>query len=75
MAVRAKLIAEAGADEVKTILGWICNFKTLSVALPENKFMDWRKAILDVLEAGCNSFKELERIIGRLIHLGRIIAP
>ena len=75
MAARAKLIAEAGADEVKTILDWICNFRTLSIALPENKFVAWRKAILDVLEAGCTSFKELERIIGRLIHLGIPLPP
>ena len=43
MAARANLIAEAGADEVKTILGWICNFRTLSVSLPENKFVACRK--------------------------------
>ena len=52
IAARAKLISEAGADEVKTILGWIWNFRTLSVALPENKFVAWRKSMLDVLEAG-----------------------
>ena len=40
IAARAKLIAEAGAEEVKTILGWICNFRTLCLALPENKFVD-----------------------------------
>ena len=55
---------------MKTILGWICNLRTLSVTLPENKFVAWRKAILDILEAVCTSFKELERIIGKLIHLG-----
>ena len=70
-----KLIAEARADEAKTILGWICNFITLSVALPENKFVAWRKSIFDVLEAGCTSFKELEIIIGRLIHLGIPLPP
>ena len=57
MAARAKLISEEEADKVKTILGWICNFRTLSVSLPDNKFVAWRKATLDVLEAGCTSFK------------------
>ena len=70
MAAREKLIAEARADEEKTILVWISNFRTLSVAFPENKFVAWRKSILDVLEVGCTYFKELERTIGRLIHLG-----
>ena len=75
MAAREKLIAEAVADEVKIILGWICNFRTLSVALPGNKFVAWRKAILDVLKAGFTSFKELERIIGGLIYLGIPLPP
>ena len=43
MAARAKLITEAGAYEAKEILGWICNFRTLSVALHENKCVAWRK--------------------------------
>ena len=38
MAVVAKLLAEAGAEETKTILGWFCNFRSPSVSLPDNKF-------------------------------------
>ena len=70
MAARAKFITEAGAEEVKTILGWICDFRSLSIALPENKFVAWKKAILDVIKAGCTSYKEFEKVIGRCIHLG-----
>ena len=75
MAAREKLIAEAGADEVKTILGWICNFRTLSVALPEKTILAWRKSILDVLESGCTYLKEQERLIVRSLHLGIPLHP
>ena len=70
MAASAKLIAEAGAEEVKVILGSICDFRSLSIAIPENNVFAWRKAILDILKANCTSYKELGRVIGRCIHLG-----
>ena len=57
MATRAKLLAKAGAEEIKTILGWILNFRTLTIALPDNKYVAWKVAILEILEAGNNSFK------------------
>ena len=73
MAAIAKLIAEAGAEEVKTILGWVFNFRDLTVSLPENKHQAWKRAILDVLERGMTSFKEIEKIVGRLVHLGIVL--
>ena len=69
MSARAKIIAEAGSEEIKIILGWILNFKTLIIALPKNKYVAWKEAILEILEAGNNSFKELEQMIGRLVNL------
>ena len=69
MAAWSKLLAEAGAEEIKIILGWIFNFRTLTIALPENKYVAWKVAILEILEAGNASFKKLEQMIGRLVHL------
>ena len=37
MAEIKKLLAEAGPEEIKIILGWIFNFRELTVSLPENK--------------------------------------
>ena len=73
MAAREKLLAEAGAEEIKIILGWILNFRTLTIALPENKYVAWKVAILGIMEAGNTYLKELEQMIGRLVHLGIIL--
>ena len=73
MAARPKLLAEAGAEEIKIIMGWILNFRTLTIAMPEKKYVAWKVAILEILEAGNTSFKELEQMIGRLVHLGIFI--
>ena len=64
MAAQAKLLAKAGAEEIKIILGWILNFRTLTIALPDNKYVAWKVAILEILEAGHTSFKKLEQMIG-----------
>ena len=74
MAEKKKLLAEAGPEEIKTILGWVFNFRKLLVALPENKYVAWSKAITDILEADRTSYKELETTIGRLVHVG-ILMP
>ena len=57
MVALAKLIAEAGAEEIKIILGWIFNFRTLTVSLPDNKYVSWKEAILEILKEGNTSFK------------------
>ena len=49
------------------------NFRTLTIALPEKKYVAWKVSILEILEAGNTSFKELENIIGRLVHLGIVL--
>ena len=45
MAEKKKLLAEAGLEEMKTILGWLFNFRGLIVYLPENKFVAWTDTI------------------------------
>ena len=69
MVERAKLLAETGAEEIKIILGWILNFRNITISPPEKKYVSWKVAILEILEAGNTSFKKLEQMIGRLVHL------
>jgi hypothetical protein len=73
MAALSKLLAEAGLEERKTILGWLFDFRRLLVSLPENKFTAWTDAITDILKRMESTAKELEKNIGRLVHLGMII--
>ena len=39
MVALAKLLAEAGPEEVKIILGWCCDFRRMLIAPPLNKFV------------------------------------
>ena len=73
MAAQEKLLSEAGAEEIKIILGWILNFRTLTISLPENKYVSWKVAILEILEAGNTSLKKIEQMIGRLVNLGIVL--
>jgi hypothetical protein len=50
MDARAKLKAETGLIKIKVILGWLFNFRTMTIALPKNKFNVYSKAILDMLD-------------------------
>ena len=50
MAALAKLIAEAGLEETKVILGWFLDFRRLLISLPSNKFTAWTKSISDILK-------------------------
>ena len=73
MAALAKLLAEAGAEEEKTILGWNFDFRQLLVLLPKNKFIAWSEAITKIMDEGKATAKDLERNIGRLVHLGMVL--
>ena len=73
MAALAKLIAEAGLEETKTILGWYFDFRTLTVKLPLNKFTAWSNAIKSMIGSKSATAKELECNIGRLVHLSMVI--
>jgi hypothetical protein len=68
-----KLITETGLSEIKTILGWLLDFRWMIIALPDNKFHAYSKAILEMLQRGWTSKGELESNIGRWVHLGQII--
>ena len=73
MDARNKLIAETGLSETKIILGWLLNFRTMTISLPENKFIAYSRTISDMIERGWTSKAELESNMGRWTHLGNVV--
>lgn len=70
MAALNKLcLAEAGCKEIKTILGWVFDFRRLLISLPENKYKAWLDVICNMIETKKVTAKVLETNIGRLVHL------
>jgi len=63
-----KLQEEGFLSETPTILGWQINTRLLTISLPEKKFSIWDKELLDIIRTKKISFKELEKLIGRLNH-------
>ena len=70
---RNKLSAEAGLEELKTVLGWLIDTRRLLLSLPHNKFVAWTEIISSVLTRGTTTAKEMESIIGRLGHIGMAV--
>ena len=64
----SKLEAEGSPAEVQIVLGWRINTRTLSVALPDDKYNAWVEDIQQFLKAGSCTFHEFEQLIGRLNH-------
>jgi hypothetical protein len=73
MDAQAKLKAKTGLKETKVILGWRLNFWTMTIILPENKFIAYSRAISDMIERRWTSKAKLETNIGRWVHLGQIL--
>ena len=65
-----KLIAEGGLMETKMILGWLFNFRTLTVALPEHKYIAWSQEINQMIKNQWTMKKQLESTIVRIGHIG-----
>ncbi len=64
MDARAKPIVETGLAEQKNILGWPFDFCLMTIALPDNKFDAYLKALSEMLQRGWISRGELETNIG-----------
>jgi hypothetical protein len=73
MVAEDKLKAEGGLSETKTILGWLFNFRTLTVSLPEHKYIAWSNDLRQMIRSRRTTKKQLESTIGRLGHVGYII--
>jgi len=70
-----KLQAEGELSEVKIILGWEINTRSLLIALPEHKAFSWLRDIESIIESGRSNYKFLESLLGRLNHIACILAP
>jgi hypothetical protein len=64
MEARPKLITETGLTEHIDILGWLLDFCLMTIALPDNKFHAYLKAISKMMDRGWTSKGELETNIG-----------
>jgi hypothetical protein len=73
MIARNKLTAEGGLSETKMILGWLFNFRTLIVSLPDHKFIAWTVAIQKMVMSKRTNSKDLETTIGQMGHVGFVI--
>ncbi len=73
MVAEDKLKVEGGMLETKVILGWLFNFRSLTVSLPEHKYIAWSREINAMIQSKRTTKKQLESTIGRLGHVGYII--
>jgi len=65
-----KFADESRPSEIKTVLGWVINSRTLRLFLPEDKFTTWSQEISHILTKGRVSQPTMETLIGRLNHIG-----
>ena len=65
--------AEGLLEEIKTILGWLVNFRTFKIFLPMHKLKEWMIDINNAIKKKSLTLKSLESIIGRLNHAGYIL--
>jgi hypothetical protein len=70
-----KLCAEGQLSEVKTVLGWTLNTRSLTISLPEYKVMDWLREIDTICLAKRVHFKTLESMLGRFNHVAYMLQP
>ena len=73
MVAEDKLKAEGGLSETKTIVGWLFNFHTLTLSLPEHKYIAWSNDLRQMIRSWRMTKKQLESTIRRLGHIGYII--
>jgi len=55
------------------VLGWLMDFRRMTITLLDNKFHAYSIAISEMLKRGCTSKRELKTNIGQWVHLRPII--
>ena len=71
----SKLAAEGTPAEEIVMLGFSLNTRSLTVALPEHKFVAWTDSIKSITKKGSATHDELDTLVGRLTHLSAIVLP
>jgi len=70
-----KYATEGCMEEQKTVLGWIINSRSLTIALPSHKHCKWRNEIQRIIILPKVKAKDLETIPGCLNHVACIFNP
>jgi hypothetical protein len=68
-----KIKAEVQPSEVKIVLEWTINTRTLRIHLPKEKFKEWQTEIQNIIEQPKVSMKQMESLIGRLDHVASLM--
>lgn len=68
-----KLKAEGALEETKLLLGWLLDTRRLQISLPNDKFKAWSDNINDLLATKQATHPLLDKLVGRLNHVGYII--
>jgi hypothetical protein len=68
-----KIRAEGRLEEIKTVLGWVLNTRSLRLSLPVEKLQDWNKDIRSITSSKKSHSKLLESTIGRINHVACIL--
>ena len=71
----SKLAAEAALEELKMLLGWIIDSRRLLVKLPDHKHIAWQRDLQRLVQTKKATYKELDSIIGRLVHVSTVLQP
>ena len=65
--------AEGAPEEIKIVLGWTINSRSLTISLPEHKFKAWRSQLTSFFHRRSAGAKDLQSILGRLETIATII--
>ena len=68
-----KNAAEGGPDEVKIVLGWKLNTRSLTVHLPFHKFKAWSDQVTSIKNRRSINSKDLQSVLGRLENIAIMI--
>lgn len=68
-----KFAGEGQPSEQKIMLGWLIDTRILRIFLPVDKAMEWTMDINDILKKNTVQLKEMEKLVGRLNHVGHIL--
>ncbi len=70
-----KFKAEGRLEEVKTVLGWIINTRTLTISLSDDKLRNWSADISMMISSKKAHHKILESTLGCLNHVACVSNP
>ena len=65
--------AEGAPEEKKIVLGWILNSRTLSIHLPEHKFIAWSEQVTSFISRKSSNLKDIQSLLGRLENIAIMI--